>query len=72
MYYVTLTLAAILIGISIGALTGPRNKALLIGSLAGIVLGIAALVTASWHLLAIGAAIYLLTQLTQRDSHSRA
>lgn len=68
MHYVILTLAAILIGISVGALLSHRNKALLIGSVLGIVLGIATLVTASWQLLALGAAIYLATQMTQRDA----
>lgn len=72
MYYVILTLAAILIGISVGALSSRHSKALLVGSLAGIALGVATLATGSWHLLALGAAIYLLTQLTQRDTPSRA
>lgn len=72
MYYVILTLAAILIGLSVGALTSRHSKALLLGSLVGIALGVATLATGSWHLLAIGAAVYLLTQLTQRDTAARA
>ena len=72
MHYVILTLAAILIGISVGALLGHRNKALLIGSVLGIALGIATLVTASWQLLAVGAAIYIVAQITQRDAASHA
>ncbi|MCB5362417.1 hypothetical protein H0484_01435 [Pusillimonas sp. CC-YST705] len=72
MYYVILTLAAILIGLSIGALASRHSKALMIGSLVAIALGIATLLTGSWHLVAIGAAIYLLTQLAPRDSRARA
>ncbi len=71
MHYVILTLAAALIGISVGALLGQRNKAILIGSVAGIALGIATLFTASWHLLALGTLIYLVAQAVQRDTPSR-
>ena len=72
MEYVILTLAAILIGISVGALFSNANKALKTGSVLGIALGIATLVTASWQLLAVGAAIYIVAQITQRDASAHA
>ncbi|HEY9571688.1 MAG TPA: hypothetical protein VIR76_01045 [Pusillimonas sp.] len=68
MHYIILLLAAILVGTAIGALLAPRNKSLFIGSLAAIALGVATFVTGSWISLAIGTAIFLAAQATQRDS----
>ncbi|MGB3289238.1 MAG: hypothetical protein WBA83_08195 [Burkholderiaceae bacterium] len=70
MHYIILLLAAILIGTAIGALLGPRNKSLLIGSLAAIVLGGITIATGSWIPLAIGTAIFLIAQAMQRDNYS--
>lgn len=68
MHYVIQVLAAILVGTSIGAILGPRNNILVVGSLIAIVLGGVALFTASYVLLAIGTAVFLATQATQRDT----
>ena len=68
MHYVINVLAAILVGIAIGAVLGPRNNVLLIGSLIAVALGIVAVFTASWVPLAIGTAIFLAIQAIQRDT----
>lgn len=68
MHYIYQILAAILIGISVGALLGPRNNAMLVGCAAAIVLGLVALFVPSWIPLAIGIAIYLAVQFMQRDT----
>ena len=67
MYYVILLLASILVGTAFGAIFGPRNQVLFVGSLIAIALGIATLVTGSWVLLAIGTAVFLVVQGVQRD-----
>jgi len=59
MQYVIQVLAAILIGISIGAVLGPRSSARFIGSLIAIALGAVAIFTTNWVYLAIGTAIFL-------------
>ncbi|MFW7339919.1 hypothetical protein V0R37_00045 [Pollutimonas sp. H1-120] len=70
MHYIILILAAMLMGTAIGALLVPRNKSLFIGSLAAIALGAGTMATGSWILLAIGTAIFLAAQATQRDNAS--
>lgn len=73
MYYVILTLAAILMGTAVGALLGPRNKALFLGSLITVALCIVTFVTGSWVPLAIGAAVSIAVHSVQRDTEvSRA
>lgn len=62
MHYIIQILSAILIGIALGAIFGPRNNALLIGSAVAAVLGLIAIVTTSWIILAIGVAVFLLAQ----------
>ncbi|MDS1140166.1 hypothetical protein RE432_06930 [Pusillimonas sp. SM2304] len=69
MHYIIQLLAAILIGTAIGAVLGPRNKALFAGSLVAIALGLVSLVTASWIPLAIGTAVFLVVQGMQRDNY---
>jgi hypothetical protein len=72
-YYVILTLAAILMGTAVGALLGPRNKALFLGSLITVALCIVTFVTGSWVPLAIGAAVSIAVHSVQRDTEvSRA
>lgn len=62
MLYVYQVLAAILIGLSIGAIVVTRrNKVLLTGALLGVVLGVATIVMGSWEPLAIGVAIFLIS-----------
>ncbi len=70
MHYVIQLLAAILIGTAIGAALGPRNKALFIGSLIAVALGLVTLVTASWIPLAAGTIVFLVVQSMQRDQTS--
>lgn len=73
MEYIIQLLGAILMGTAIGSALGPRNKALFIGSLVAVALGILTLILASWVPLAIGTAIYLVAQGMQRDNRpSRA
>lgn len=67
MHYIIQILAAMLVGTALGALLVPRDKVLFIGSLIAIALGIASLVTGTWPPLAIGTAIFLAAQATQRD-----
>lgn len=67
MQYIYQILAAILIGLSVGALLSKRNTTLMVGSLAGIALGAVAMFFPSWLPLAIGAAVFLATQFMQRD-----
>lgn len=71
MQYIIQILSAILVGTAIGAILGPRNKVLFIGSAAGIVLGLVAIFTANWILLAVGAAVFLVAQGMQRDTPVR-
>jgi len=84
MYYVILTLSAILIGLSTATLSGqsPRGKPLIVGAGIGntsllvgsgfaIALGLITLFTASWLVLAAGVFIFLYTQALQRNK-SRA
>lgn len=70
MHYIIQLLAVILIGTAVGAVLSQRNKALLIGSVIAIVLGIVALVTASWIPLAVGTVVFLAVQGLQRDNYS--
>jgi hypothetical protein len=70
MHYVIQILSAILIGISIGALLGQRTNVLLVGSLIALALGIAAIVTASWIILVIGVAVFLVAQAMQGSTSS--
>src|SRR5690606_34967623 len=70
MHYIIQLLAAILIGTAVGAVLSQRTQALLIGSVIAIVLGIVALVTASWIPLAVGVAVFLVVQGLQRDNYS--
>ncbi|NYT57986.1 hypothetical protein H0A65_03515 [Alcaligenaceae bacterium] len=70
MHYIIQLLAAILIGTAVGAVLSQRTQALLIGSVIAIILGIVALVTASWIPLAVGVAVFLVVQGLQRDNYS--
>lgn len=72
MHYIIQILAMILIGTSVGTLFGPRNTVLLIGTLVGIALGIATLVTISWLPLTIGAVVFVLAHAMQRDKPATA
>ncbi|HWL30060.1 MAG TPA: hypothetical protein VNQ97_14255, partial [Burkholderiaceae bacterium] len=67
-YYVILTLAAILMGTAVGALLGPRNKVLFLGSLITIALCIVTFVTGAWLPLAIGAAVSVVMHSMQRET----
>lgn len=67
MQYIYQILAVILIGISVGAVLSRRNLLLTAGSLVAVALGIVTLFAPSWLPLAIGVAVYLLAQVTQRD-----
>jgi hypothetical protein len=62
MPYVIQVLAAILIGVAIGSILGPRQSLPLIGALAAIVLALVALFTGGWIWLAIGTVIFLAVQ----------
>ncbi|WP_442596086.1 hypothetical protein ACSBPU_04830 [Parapusillimonas sp. JC17] len=66
MHYIIQILAAILVGTAIGAILGPRNKVLFVGSAVAIALGLVAIFTASWVMLAIGTAVFLVVQGMQR------
>lgn len=68
MHVIYQILAVILIGTSIGACLSKRDKVLLLGSLAGIVLGGVALFMPSWPPLAVGAAVFFIAQTMQRDA----
>ncbi len=72
MHYIYQILAAILIGISVGALLSKRNTTLMVGSVAGIALGAVAMFYPSWQPLAIGITVYLVTQFMQRDAKAGA
>lgn len=72
MVYVFQLLAAILIGTSIGAVLSPRNNILLFGSVIAIALGVVTLIIGSWVALAIGTAVFLASQATQRDDFKTA
>jgi len=80
MYYVILTLSAILIGLASASLSGqiPHGKTLIVGAGIGntsllvgsgfaIALGLITLFTASWLVLAVGVFIFLCTQALQRS-----
>jgi uncharacterized membrane protein YccC len=67
MQYIIQILCAILIGTAVGAVLGPRNKVLLIGSVGGIVMGFIAMFTANWMILVAGTAMFLVAQGMQRD-----
>jgi hypothetical protein len=67
-YYVILTLAAILMGTAVGSLLGPRNKVLFLGSLITIALCIVTFVTGAWLPLAIGTAVSVAMHSVQRDA----
>ncbi|MBB5216032.1 hypothetical protein [Parapusillimonas granuli] len=69
MHYIIQILAAILVGTAIGAILGPRSNVLFIGSIIAVALGLAAIVTASWVLLAIGTAVFLVVQ-GMRSAHA--
>src|SRR5690554_1579983 len=62
MLYVYNVLAAILIGLSIGAAVGQRNNAALVTGLIAVVLGAITFFMGSWIPLAVGTAIFLLGQ----------
>jgi len=70
MHYIIQLLAAILIGTAVGAVLSQRTQALLVGSVIAILLGVVALVTASWIPLAVGVAVFLVVQGLQRDNYS--
>ena len=59
MLYVIQVLSAILIGVSIGAVLGPRQPIRLGGSAIAVVLALIAIFTGSWVFLAIGTAVFL-------------
>lgn len=72
MQYVIQVLAAILIGVSIGVVLGPRHTVRYMGALAGIVLGLVAIFTTNWVYLAIGTAIFLTTLATREQATARS
>ena len=61
MVYVIQVLSAILIGLAIGAVLGPRTPIRLASSAAAVALGLVTIVTGAWIFLAIGTAIFLAT-----------
>lgn len=63
MSYVIQVLAAILIGVAIGSILGPRQPLLLLGGAAAIVLALVALFTTAWLWLLIGLVVFLVVQL---------
>lgn len=67
MLYIYNVLAAILIGMSIGAAMGQRNNAALVTGLIAAVLGVVTFFMNSWIPLAVGTAIFLIGQGMQRD-----
>lgn len=72
MYYIIGLLAAMLIGMALGAVIGRRNNLHFIASLITIALGAATIITASWVPLVIGTAIFLAVQAMQRDTYLAA
>lgn len=70
MLYVIQVLSAILIGLSIGAVLGPRTPVRLAGSAAAVALALITIFTGSWIFLAIGTAIFLVTIGLGRDTAS--
>lgn len=66
MHYIIQILAAILVGTAIGAILGPRNKVLFVGSAIAVALGLVAIFTVSWVTLVIGTAVFLVVQGMQR------
>lgn len=62
MLYVIQVLAAIQIGVAAGVLLGPKHPVRFVSSLLAIVLALVTIVTGSWVYLAIGTAIFLVTQ----------
>jgi len=67
MIYIYNLLAAILIGLSIGAVIGQRNNAAKVTGLIAIVLAVVTIFTNTWIPLAIGVAVFLVGQGMQRD-----
>lgn len=63
MQYVIQVLSAILIGLSIGVILGPRYSVRLIGSVIAIALGLAAIFTTNWVYLAAATAVFLVALL---------
>lgn len=73
MQYIIQILAAILIGISIGAVLGPRHTAQFIGSLIAIALGLVTIFTSNWIILAAGTIVFLVVMaLPAGTSSSRS
>lgn len=71
MYYIIQILAAMLIGISIAALTGQRTSFIMIGSVLAIAFGVAIIAAVpSWWVLWGGLACFVLGQLLHRESFS--
>lgn len=69
MLYVYQVLAAILIGLSIGAIVVSRShKALMLGSLVAIVLGVVTIAMGTWVPLAVGVAVFLVAVMVQGAS----
>lgn len=67
MIYIYNLLAAILIGLSIGAAIGQRNNAARVTGLIAIVLAVVTIFTNTWLPLAVGVVIFLIGQGLQRD-----
>lgn len=59
MQYVIQVLSAILIGVALGAILGPRHAVRSIGSAIAVALGLVALFTANWVLLLAGTVVFL-------------
>ncbi|MFA7670223.1 MAG: hypothetical protein WCX93_12830 [Burkholderiaceae bacterium] len=70
MQYVIQVLSAILIGLSIGVILGPRYPVRFIGSLIAIALGLISIFTSSWVYLAAGTAVFLVALLMPAGASS--
>lgn len=72
MQYVIQVLSAILIGVSIGVILGPRYPVRFLGSIAAIVLALIAIFTGAWVALAAGTVVFLaVVALPASPSRSR-
>lgn len=61
MQYVIEVLSAILIGVAIGVVLGPRYPVRSVGALIATGLGLIAIVTTNWVFLAAGTAVFLVS-----------
>lgn len=70
MQYVIQVLSAILIGVALGVVLGPRYPVRFIGALIAIALGAIAIFTSNWVYVAAGTAVFLVTLATRGAASS--